>query len=85
MSVEDKRSLLVCEESTRMVNHHYQIAILWRAMKPFLPNSRSMAEHPLKHLRRRLVPDPDLKQKYLKFIQDLQTRNYAENIPAEQN
>ena len=42
-----------------------------------------MAEHQLKHRRRKLGRDLDHRKKYLKFIKDLQARNYAE-IPGEQ-
>ena len=84
MSLEDRKALLVYEESALVVNHHYQIAIPWRSQKPCLPNNRAMTEHPLKHLRRRLVRDLVHRKKYSKFIEDLQTRNYAEKIPNEQ-
>ena len=43
-----------------------------------------MAEHQLKHLRRRLVREPDHRKKCSKFIEDLQARNYTEKIPSEQ-
>lgn len=84
MSVQDKRALEIFEESAQLVNGHYQIAIPWKQGQPCMPNNRRIAEQRLRHLKRRLVGDPALKQKYANFIDDLLDKGYARRVPDQQ-
>ena len=84
MSVQDKRALKIFEESAHLVNGHYQIAILWKQGQPCMPNNRRLAEQRLGHLKRRLILDPALKQRYANFIDDLLDKGYACRVPDQQ-
>ena len=60
LSRQDEKVLSIYEESVRLVDSHYEIAITWKLHPPGLPNNRPLAEHRLKLLRKRLVKDPEL-------------------------
>ena len=68
----------------KLVNGHYQLAIPWRDIQPCLPNNRSVAEHRLKHLKRKLSRDVGLCKKYTNFIDDLMVKYYARKVPQDQ-
>ncbi|XP_065068249.1 uncharacterized protein LOC135693649, partial [Rhopilema esculentum] len=81
MSVEDSRALAVFENSVCLHEGHYHIAIPWKHNPPNLPNNRPMAQKRLEYLRCRLERDPDLKQRYSNFIDDLLEKDYARQVP----
>ena len=54
-SRQDEKALSIYEESARLVNGHYEIAIPWRFYPADLPKNRPLAEHRLKLLRKRLL------------------------------
>ena len=83
MSVQDKRALKIFEESAHLVNGHYQIAIPCKQGQPCMPNNRRLAEQRLGHLKRRLILDPALKQRYANFIDDLLDKGYARRVPDQ--
>ena len=84
MSVEDKSALKIFEESAMLVKGHYQVAIPWRQDQPCMPNNRRIAEQRLKYLKRRLVRETVLKQKYTSFIDDLLDKGHARIVPDQQ-
>ena len=84
MSMEDKKALAVLEDTAKLVDGHYQLAIPWRDIQPCLPNNRSVAEHRLKHLKRKLSRDVGLCKKYTNFIDDLMVKDYARKVPQDQ-
>ena len=47
---------------------------------PELPNNKSLAEHRLKLLKRRLTKDPLLHGKYTEFMDDLLRKGYAKRV-----
>ena len=84
MSVEDKRSLQIFENSAQLVKGHYQIAIPWRQDQPCMPNNRQIAEQRLSYLKKRLDRDPILKKKYTNFIDDLLVKGHVRTVPDQQ-
>jgi len=52
MSRQDKQALNTYEESARLVDGHYQIAIPWKCHSLDLPNNKLLAEHRLNLLQR---------------------------------
>ena len=84
MSLDDKRALEIMESSAVHKEGHYEIALPWRYSPSCLPNNRVLAEHRLKLLRRRLVKDPDLFQKYSSFIDNLLDKDYVRQVPDHQ-
>ena len=84
MSMEDKKALAVLEDTAKLVHGHYQLAIPWRDVQPCLPNNRSMGEHRLKHLKRKLLRDVGLCKNHTKFIDDLMVKDNARKVPQDQ-
>ena len=60
---------------------HYEIAMPWRYSPICLPNNRILTVHRLELLRRRLVKDPVLFQKYSAFVDNLLDKAYAGKVP----
>ena len=51
MSQEDRRALDIMNESIKLEEGHYEMALPWRKHPPELPNNKSLAEHRLKLLK----------------------------------
>jgi hypothetical protein len=54
MSADDRRALDKMENSVRMVDGHYEIALPWKSTTISLPNNRACAERRLVYLKKRL-------------------------------
>ena len=50
LSRQDEKVLSIYEESARLLDGHYEIAIPWRLHPPGLPNNRPLVEHRLRLL-----------------------------------
>ena len=83
-SVEDKRALHVMEESVKLVDGHFQVALPWRKDPPGIPNNKPMAEKRLRSLQNRLEKDGELLEKYTNTMQDYISKGYAEKVPKEE-
>ncbi|XP_015761459.1 PREDICTED: uncharacterized protein LOC107340608 [Acropora digitifera] len=84
MSKEDSRALTTMKESICLRKGHYEIALPWREDVPCLLNNRTLAEHCLKLLRRRLLRNPELHWKYSSFINSLFVKGHARRGPENQ-
>eukprot|EP00112_Aurelia_sp_Birch-Aquarium-sp1_P001995 Seg1219.7 transcript_id=Seg1219.7/GoldUCD/mRNA.D3Y31 product="hypothetical protein" protein_id=Seg1219.7/GoldUCD/D3Y31 len=82
--MEDKKALAVLDDTAKLVDGHYQLAIPWRDIQPCLPNNKSVAEHRLKHLKRKLSRDVGLCEKSTNFIDDLMMKDHARKVPQDQ-
>ena len=83
-SLEDKRALEVMERTLKMVDGHYQIALPWRYDPPYLPNNRVVAERRGLLLKKRLLRDEALREKYKATMTDYIEKGHAERIPEEE-
>ena len=81
MSVEDCRALGMMEGSVKLKDKHYEIALPWRNVPTCLPNNRSLAEHRLSFLKKRLLKNPGLFSKYSQFMDNLLKKCYAHQAP----
>ena len=63
-SMEDKKALRTMEQSVKLQDGHYQVALPWREFPPFLPYNRSLVERRLQMLKRRLLQDNELFKNY---------------------
>ena len=77
MSQNDRKALEIMQGTATMKNGHYEIALPWKNYPPFLQNNKSLAEHRLKLLKRRLQRDPVVLHKYKEFMDDLDSEPYA--------
>ena len=62
MSKNDKRALDTLENTTKLVNGHYEVGLLWKENAD-LPNNRWLAEKQLHQLNNKLSNNPELKKK----------------------
>ena len=84
MSANDKHAMRLMSDSIKLENGHYQLALLWKNDPPCFENNRSVVEHRLKLLKRRLSREPELKSEYKDCMEDLMKRGYATKAqPAE--
>ena len=85
MSQDDKRALAIMQESAELCDGHYEIALPWKVFPPDLPNNKIVAERRLWLLKKRLVKDPELHQKYSVFMDDLFDQGHARRVPEKQS
>ena len=83
-SVEDKRALHMMEESVKMVDGHFQVALPWRQDPPVIPNNKAMAGQRLRSLRNRLEKYGELLEIYTNTMQDYINKGYAEKVQKEE-
>ena len=79
MSHDDKWALPNQEESVRLVDGRYEIAIPWKENPPDLHN-KPLAEHRLRHLKKKLIKEPELFERYSTFMDDLFKKGYARKV-----
>ena len=83
-SVEDNKALRVMEDSVKLVDGHFQVALPWRKDPPDIPNNKIMAERRLRSLRNRLMKDTALFKRYTEAMQDYIAKGQAEKVPKEE-
>ena len=77
LSQNDNRALKIMQDTAALQDGHYTIALPWKNDPPCLDNNRSLAEHRLRLLKKRLLKDSDLRVKYAACIKDLPEKEYA--------
>ena len=83
-SVEDKRALEIMEGSLQQVDGHFQVALPWRHDPRYLPNNKMMAERRALLLKRHLMKDEDLLEKYRTTMSDFIEKEHTEMVPGEE-
>ncbi|PIK43536.1 hypothetical protein BSL78_19599 [Apostichopus japonicus] len=83
-SIEDKRAISIMDDTTRLVEGHYQMELPWRHSPPTLPDNRKYAQTRLKHLERRLQRDKALHEQYKKTMGVYIQRGYAKEVDNNQ-
>ena len=84
ISGEDRRALAILENSARLVEGHYQLALPWRYRPPSLKNNRCIALRRLHVLKKRFQKDPSLMEKYCKTLNDYIAKGHARKVPDDQ-
>ena len=84
MSLNDRRALDIMEESVKLENGHYEIALPWKTYPPNLKTNRTVAERRLELLKKRLRREPIVHQKYTAFVDDLLSRDYAREVISQE-
>ena len=84
LSVEDKRAFEIMEQSLKMVDEHFQVALPWRKNPVNIPNNKPMAEKRLDSLKRRLQKDDKLFEKYKIAMRDYIKKGHAEKVPKDE-
>jgi hypothetical protein len=82
LSVEDKHFLEIMDKSVEKTpDGHYKTALPLRNRNVELPNNRDQAMAFAQQLKKKLLRDHQLHEKYSKFMLDLEEKAYAEEIP----
>ncbi|XP_068738912.1 uncharacterized protein [Montipora capricornis] len=84
MSLEDKRTLKIMNETVTKTDGHYQVGLPWRNRPPSIPNNRSFAESRLCSLKRRLLKDEELHRKYNTTMDGNLCKGHAVKIPPRE-
>ena len=86
LSVEDKRALKIIEETTTLVDGHYEVGLLWKEDQPKLPNNRILAERRAELLRRRLTKagNEQMAAKYRGVMTEYISKGYARKLSPEE-
>ena len=63
---------------------HYQLSLLWQNDETRLPNNIAMAQRRLASLKKRLLKDPSLKEKYVSAINAYLAKGHAKQISEDQ-
>ena len=83
-SLEDKRALEIMEKTLKMVDGHFQVALPWRHDPPFLPNNRIVAERRGVLLKKRLLKDEALSEKYKTTMTDYIENGHVQKVAKEE-
>lgn len=84
MSREDKRFLSILEENIRLDEGHYEMPLPFKGPEPIMKDNRSEALKRFEHLRKRLIRDTKYRNDYLKSMDDLIVKGYAERAKTLQ-
>ncbi|XP_074608716.1 uncharacterized protein LOC141863136 [Acropora palmata] len=84
MSLEDKKALRNMEQSVKLQDGHYKVALPWREFPPFLPYNRSFAERRLRMLKRRFLQDNELFKNYKGTMEKYLADGHARRVPPEE-
>ena len=77
MSQEDKRALEIMNETARLKNGHYVIALPWKTDRPCIEDNKIVAQRRLMLLKTRLLKNQELLSKYQDRVNDLLQKGYA--------
>jgi len=81
-SVNDRRAIAIWEQSVKINDGHYEMAIPFKA-QPNFPDNKAIAVKRLESLRKRLLMDPKILHEYKTGMDDVLSKNYATKVPDE--
>ena len=84
MSLEDKKALRTMEQSVKLQDGHYQVALPWTEIPPFLPYNRPLAERRLRMLKRRFLQDNELFKDYKGTMEKYLADGHGRRVPPEE-
>ena len=79
LSENDKRAIEILESTTKTVDGHYQISLLWK-QGAFLPNNRWLALKQLDQLDQKFSKNPILKEKYQATLDADLKKGYVDKV-----
>ena len=79
-SIEDRRAMVQLDTTTRLVDGHYEVGMLWRNPNTQLPNSISVARRRFNALNKRLCNDEDFSNLYRENMNTYIERGYARKL-----
>ncbi|XP_071486966.1 uncharacterized protein [Diadema antillarum] len=83
-SQEDLIFIKKVEQSMKLEDGHYEIALPFRRDDVKLPNNKLQAMQRAGHLKRRFERQADFKREYTDFVDSMMKKEYMEKIPEEE-
>ena len=83
MSVEDRVALTLVSSRQRLVDGHFEVPLPWKPGHGLLLSNKILAEKRLSYLRRRMLRDQNLCEKYKAIFQRHLDRGFLERLPNE--
>ena len=84
MSVNDEKVIECWNESLKLTDGHYEMAIPFKDRPVSLPNNHSVAERRLGLLRKRLMADPIRSESYQRSMEEMIDKGYAMKVPQSE-
>ncbi|CAH8630974.1 unnamed protein product [Dicrocoelium dendriticum] len=84
LSVEDNAALSIAKTSVRLVDRHFEVALPWRNKNAVVAHNYESARYRLQCLSRRLLSNPDLRDRYVTAMKTNITKGYAVPVPPYQ-
>ncbi|XP_064635241.1 uncharacterized protein LOC135492615 [Lineus longissimus] len=84
LSIEDRKAIQILEETTRLVNGHYEIGMLWRDSESPLPDNKSIASKRHYLLEKKLNRDEDVKCLYTETLEGYVSKCFARKLSEEE-
>ena len=80
ISQEDRRAVKLMEESTKLVDGHFESALLWKSDNVSMPDNRLGALRRLERAEQSLQRNPEKSEKYQQIIDNYVTAGYARKL-----
>ena len=80
LSVEDKRFLDIVKSGIEFKDNHYEVPLPLKNEAIEIPNNYHMAKKRLMNLRTKMLKNPQFKEDYCTFMNELFNNNYAEVV-----
>ena len=80
MSVEDRRAIKITESSITHENEHYKLGLPWREEDTTLTNNMAPAHARLLQMKRKLLRNTSLHQRYSEAVNDFIAKGYAKEV-----
>ena len=84
LSIEDRKMYELMLQSINFDGGHYVFPLPWRNEK-VLSNNKTMAWKRLKHLKKKLNKDPQLKARYTTEMQLMVDKGFVERVPENED
>ncbi len=84
LSMEDKTFLYIVNESAVLQDNHYSLKLPFKEEHSMMPNNQHIAEQRLLILKRKFKNSEQYQQEYIKFMNEILERNYAEEVPPKE-
>ena len=86
LSPKRKKKFRITQKTTKFVNGHFQVGLLWKNDFPILQNNRELAIQRFKSLEKRFSKNPEFFNMYKSQINDYITSGQAKLLsPEEKN
>ncbi|XP_064637875.1 uncharacterized protein LOC135494055 [Lineus longissimus] len=80
LSAEDKRATKILEETTHLVDGHYEVGMLWKDPDAVLPNNKHIAVRRYHLLEKRMKKDSEFKSLYADTLNGYIEKGFARKL-----